>query len=152
MKSKKNTSVLLILVIGIWALVAYQFFSFGNTENNEVQHKVVEPLQNLTMQEQPINLIKVDYRDPFLGGIYTQKNKKRVRKPQLKKTTNSWPQVGYKGFIASGKKTIYMIQVNNQNQMFTIGATIQELTLKKATKTSIIVRYKGEQKEIRLQQ
>lgn len=151
MKSKKSLYILLPIVIGIWAMVIYQFISFGHAEVQLMQMQQVKPLQDLTIQKQDKDPIVVDYRDPFLGKIYSKKKKKGYKTKTVKPPV-VWPQIKYKGLVSSGKNTIYMVMINNKDEILKLGNSKEDVVLKKASKKSITVQYKGEHKEFLFQQ
>lgn len=143
---------MLPLVIGIWGMVVYQFFSFGSSDVVVTPSVNVKPLKDLTTQQTKVDTIVVDYRDPFLGKLYSSNKPKVVSKPKVPKPEVKWPQVIYKGLVASGNNTIYLVIVDGANQMYRLGDNKSDLTLKTATDKSLTFRYQGEQKEFALQQ
>lgn len=148
MKNKKSIYILLPLVLLIWGTVMYQFFSFSATEE-----EVIVPTNEISLK--PIKAIKRDtfsintnYRDPFLGKVYTVKNDTVPKKMKAVKVVEPlvWPNIQYKGIVSDTKDKIkiYMLVINNQTFLMKKGETQNEIYLKDGDRESVYVKYKGQ--------
>lgn len=160
MKNKKNIYILMPLVLLVWGAVLFQIFSFTSTEEELPQNSAEFSFRPLKIHERKPFVINVNYRDPFLGKIYSAQNApiKKTLYPESKKTVKStedlvWPAINYKGMIADskGKNKLFVIIINNKNHYMKIGDTEDEIFLKDGDKESIYVKYKGNLNLIMLQ-
>lgn len=149
MKSKKSIYVLLPLVLLIWGLLIYQFFSFSSAESNFSE---IEP----SIDFKPSELTKIDtfsldvnYRDPFLGKMY--KDSKKEKGGERKKTPSRpavnfvWPDIKYKGIVSDMKDTkkVFLLAINGKNFLMKAGETQNEVTLKKGDRNRVTLSYKN---------
>jgi hypothetical protein len=159
MKNKKGIYILLPLVLGIWGTVLYQFFSFGDQEEqiNTASFDSVNlsPLKKFAADTSEID---VNFRDPFLGGSYqpaSTNNTSNVRpvktvkkvKPQVKvKEPLVWPDIKYKGIVSDtkNKNKVFMLVINGRTFLMKIGSTENEVTLVDGDRETIDVKYKKE--------
>lgn len=158
MKNKKNTYILLLVVLTIWGLVIYRFFSFSG---NEVQAENTSGnfrMKPLVIKERDTFTVNVNYRDPFLGKMYLPVAKARI---SSKKTKNNkpkdallWPPVVYKGIVSDNKnrKKIFMVIINGQRYLMSEKDTEQEVTLTGGSREFITIKYKGKTDKILLQE
>ncbi|WP_276381606.1 hypothetical protein [Flavobacterium sp. H4147] len=159
MKNKKNIYILLPLVLFVWGAVLFQVFSFTNSDD-------VLPVNNPEFNIKPLKVTKretfainINYRDPFLGKMYTLESAPKPKVSQSAPKTAKqpealvWPNIIYKGVIADskGKNTIYMLIIDNKNYYMKIGDTENEVFLKSGDKESVYVKYKGNLNIIMLQ-
>lgn len=159
MKNKKNIYILLPLVLFVWGAVLFQVFSFTNSDD-------VLPVTNPEFTIKPLKVTKretfainINYRDPFLGKMYTQETAPKPKAlhstPKIAKQPEAlvWPNIIYKGVIADskGKNTIYMLIIDNKNYYMKIGDTENDVILKSGDKESVYVKYKGNLNIIMLQ-
>jgi hypothetical protein len=151
MKNKKNIYILLPIVILIWGLLIYQFFSFSNHNADEtiVSEAKVKPIK---IKERQIVSIAINYRDPFLGKMYTAVHrktlaKKKVTTPTPKKVIDPivWPSILYKGIVSDtkDKNKVFMLIIDGQTFLMKKGSTEREIFLKEGDRESIEVKYKG---------
>jgi len=156
MKNKKNIYILLPIVLGIWGMVIYRLFSFGNPDTN-----IPASTSNFTFK--PIDIkardtfsIDVNYRDPFLGKIYSKDSQKKNTShvSKVKKDTLIWPNIVYKGLVSDSKekKKVFLVSINGQTYFMNEKTTEQEVTLKKGDRNTIEVLYKGKKNKIGLQE
>lgn len=155
MKNKKSIYFLLPLVLLIWAIVIYQFFSF-TTPDDSLDHTPTEfRIKPLKIKEPTRFSINVDYRDPFLGKMYatretTKSNDKKgsvISKKRQPKTEETliWPSIHYKGTISDSKqkKTLFIMVIDGHNYYMKKGDTENGVFLKDGNKESVYVKYKG---------
>lgn len=154
MKNKKNTYILLLLVLFIWGAVMYQFFSFSNAnEENLIVSKEfnLKPIEIKTRDTFSIN---ANYRDPFLGKTFEDKNssttstkkaiKKKPKEPKVEEVF-VWPKILYKGIVSDtkDKNKVFMLIIEGQTFLMKIGSTEKEVFLKEGDRESIYIKYKG---------
>ncbi|HBI00704.1 MAG TPA: hypothetical protein PLL09_01160 [Flavobacterium sp.] len=149
MKNKKTIYILLPIVLFIWGMLIYQFFSYSTSESTIPDF---EP--NLTNKLEKIEqidtfTIDINYRDPFLGKIYKeQKDKKSNSTVQIKSIEPEgilWPDIKYKGIVSDTKdKTkVFLIVIGGKNCLMRIGQTQNEITLKGGNKNEVKLKYKN---------
>jgi hypothetical protein len=153
MKSKKSIYILLPVVLLIWGVVLFQFFSFSTPAevvNSTSPEFVIKPFK---MKERTPFLINVNYRDPFLGKVYSiqesskvKSNKVKVKKIPKPEEAIVWPAIQYKGMLSDPKekKKRFMLVISGKNYFMKIGETQEEVYLKDGDKESIYVIFKGD--------
>jgi hypothetical protein len=145
-------------VLLIWGLLIYKFISFSNPELPDTSFSEDISIKPLAIKQiQPV-VIKVGYRDPFLGKMYmpvkaTAKKRKIAGKAKQEEPV-SWPNVVYKGIVSDtkDKKKIFMVIINGQTYLMKEKDTEQEITLKSGNRESIYVKYKGDLTQILIQE
>jgi len=148
MKNKKSIYLLLPVVLLIWGLVIYQFFSFSNepAPNAEEQNYSLETLK---IKERDTIPIVVNYRDPFLGKMYGPHQKtvgvKKTKRPVKETPPLVWPAIIYKGIVSDTKneKKVFMLIINGRTFLMKKGSTENEILLIDGTKESVSVKYQG---------
>lgn len=152
MKNKKSIYILLPVVLLVWGVVIFQFFSFTTPDvvlENAVPELNIKPFK---LKERSTFSVDVNYRDPFLGKVYTAKEVSNVKKSVIKvkkmpkpEETIVWPTISYKGLISDvkGKNKTFMIVISGKNHFMKVGETENEIFLKDGDKESIYVKYKG---------
>ncbi|KDN54701.1 hypothetical protein FEM21_22150 [Flavobacterium seoulense] len=92
--------------------------------------------------------INTDYRDPFLGKMYSSETVKSAKKKTTPKKTEPlvWPTIQYKGIVSDTKEKskIFMLVINNQTHLMRKGQTENEIYLKEGDRESVYVKYKGQ--------
>lgn len=155
MKNKKKTYILLFIVLLIWGLVIYQFFSLGNSEVAINETGSNYDLKPLNIKKRDTFSINVDYRDPFLGRMYqpeTKSSKPFKRKVHPKEPV-IWPNIIYKGIVSDGKdkKKVFMVMINGQAHFMKENDREQGIQLKSGNRSSIQVIYEGQRNDIMIQ-
>lgn len=155
MKKKKNTYLLLALVLFIWGMVIYRFFSYTSPElpqNTSSKQFTMRPLE---MKPKENFVIDVNYRDPFLGKMYAPAT---ASKPTAKKRKIvepvEWPQVIYKGIVSDtkDKKKVFMLIINGKAHMMKEKEVVDNILLKSGNRNSVTVKYKGDLTTIMIQE
>jgi hypothetical protein len=152
MKNKKSIYILLPVVLLVWGVVIFQFFSFTTPDvvlDNTVLELNIKPFK---LKERSTFSVDVNYRDPFLGKVYAVNEASKVKKDVVKvkkkpkpEETIVWPTILYKGLISDvkGKNKTFMIVISGKNHFMKVGETENEIFLKDGDKESIYVKYKG---------
>ena len=152
MKSKRNTYILIGLVLIIWGLVIYQFFDgAGPVENLMVQNELTS-FRPKEVQPRDTFSINTFERDPFLG---TFKTKPRVKRSYIKPPEPiSWPSIVYKGTISNSSNAgnIFIVEINGTQHLLKKGAAENGVKLLKGGDKQITVSYQKQQKQIAIQQ
>lgn len=152
MKSKKNIYILLPIVLLIWGVVIFQFFSFATPDELVTNTSPEFDLKPFKLKERTPFLINVNYRDPFLGKAYSiqqiskvSSNKVKVKKASKPEEVIVWPVIQYKGMLSDPKEKNkrFMLVISGKNYLMKTGDTQDEIFLKDGDKESIYVRYKG---------
>lgn len=147
---KKNNKqlqfVLLILVILIWGVIAYQLFNYRSVpELNYVTTKNNLPLTKAASKKDTFSLL-VNYPDPFTGNRQklNEKNGSSQSKKVRKKITSTRPNIEYLGYSLD-EDAINRIRVRLNGQLHTLQLRdkLENLRLKAISKDSIILSDKG---------
>lgn len=147
MKNKNRTYLLLAAVVAVWGTIGYKLYSNMNPTTTKTSVVANTDFKRIETKKGDQREIQPDYRDPFLGKIYRRKVQPKVVKKTIKKDPVPFPPIQFIGVI-SGKTTSYIIQINGSQEIFKIGQTHQEITLKKGTNKSVLISYKGTSKTI----
>jgi hypothetical protein len=148
----------------IWAIVFNKIFKFfgNNVEENNVSVNpitIVDPRMNFS--KDTFDLRKVE-RDPFLGKYAVSRAKKHKANTTLvsrrKKTSitpkNSikkpWPKLSYHGFVKGAKSTSELILIRMNNKFYKIreGDMLEDISVKRIYRDSIIIKRNRESKTV----
>ncbi|WP_103865336.1 hypothetical protein [Aquimarina sp. I32.4] len=153
LKGKKGLYVLLPLVAFIWGAIVFQVVGAFSDEDPVVMGTEEVSVAPIKTKERERFKLGVVERDPFLGTLYKPKKKKiSTVKVRVKKTVLVWPSIQYKGVVSGQGNTnaIYLIEINNADQLIKLRQTISEVTLVKAFSSSVRLRYKGKTKDFKI--
>lgn len=151
MKNKKSIYILLPIVLLIWGMLIYQFFSYSvpdeALENTSTEFNV-KPFK---LKERASFTVNVAYRDPFLGKMYVapvsnqNKNSNKTKKSPKPVETIVWPTVLYKGMISDAKEKtkVFIMTIAGHDFFMKKGDTANEVFLRDGDKESVYVKYKG---------
>lgn len=152
MKSKRNTYLLIGLVLIIWGLVIYQLFGGNDADNSLMVQNEVTSFQPKEVQARDTFSISTFDRDPFLGTFKTRAPVKRrhIKPPEI----INWPNIVYKGTISNSSNagSIYIVEINGMQHLLKKGAMENEVKLLKGTAKQITVSYQKQKKKIVIQQ
>ncbi|HEU4789521.1 MAG TPA: hypothetical protein VFS71_07540 [Flavobacterium sp.] len=152
MKSKKSIYILLPVVLSIWGVVIFQFFSFSTPDEVITNTSMEFTVKPFKLKERTPFLINVNYRDPFLGKIYNTQvvtkgstSKVKIKKEIKPEETIVWPSIQYKGMLSDPKEKHkrFMLVIAGKNYFMKTGDMQEEIFLKNGDKESIYVTYKG---------
>jgi uncharacterized cupredoxin-like copper-binding protein len=151
MKNKKSVYILLPIVLLIWGMLIYQFFSYSvsdpSLENTSTEFNV-KPLK---VKERTPFAVNVAYRDPFLGKMYIapvsiqKKSSNTTKKSPKLEETIVWPLIHYRGMISDPKEKnkVFIMTIEGHDYFMKKGDTENEVFLKDGDKESVYVKYKG---------
>ncbi|WP_438422977.1 hypothetical protein [Aquimarina macrocephali] len=164
MNKKILNSVLIFFMLIIWAIVFNKIFNFfgNNIEEDSMSVNpitIVDPRMNFS--KDTFNLRKIE-RDPFLGKYMTSRAKKRKTSTKLvtrPKKTNSvpknnikkpWPKLSYHGYVKGAKSTSELILIRMNNKFYKIreGDMLEDISVKKIYRDSIIIKRSKENKTV----
>lgn len=158
MKNKRNTYILLVVVLFIWGAVIYRFFNFiDNEEATPEDRGMVFLPKKQSVKQRKQAVINTRYRDPFLGKLYVdngQTSKKPLRKRVRKVSTAiTLPNLVYKGLVtdSGNKKNIFMVLINNSVYLLKINETEQGIKIIKGNRKEITVNFMDKQHTIALE-
>ncbi|KAF2518529.1 hypothetical protein E0W68_09410 [Flavobacterium salilacus subsp. salilacus] len=156
MKNKKAIYILLPLVLLIWAMVIYQFFSFSGSDAVAVNNNKAYTIKPINIPVKDTFTINVNYRDPFLGKMYLPNNNKTsISKKTKPKPAEPiiMPHIIYKGIVSDNQneKKVFMVIIKGQTFLMKEKDTEQEVTLKNGNREYIEVVYKGQKNKIVIQ-
>ena len=155
MNNKKKTYVLLAIVVIIWVLLIYRFFSLTAGNPAEIVSSQSTMTGTLAVKKRDTFSVNVNYRDPFLGKMYVADNVVKPQKKHLKKVEPVvWPDVVYKGMVSDtkDKKKVFMLIIDRKTYLMKEKETEGGITLKKGNRESIDIKYKGESFSILIQE
>lgn len=160
MKSKKNTYLLLALVLGIWGMIGYQFFNFSNNSNDNVASQNTLLIAEVDYREPDTTLIDIEYRDPFSGELNVVVEKELVdnsgnstnyykEKEEIKE-----PIIKYKGIVSdlNDKVKIFMMIIDGNTYLMKQGEEEKDVKLIKGDRKTLTIKHKGELKTILIEE
>lgn len=155
MKNKKVTTLLIIVVVGIWGVIFFRLVSSMSGEDDYIGRSDIRVKINAKdFQEIKPYILIAKYRDPFLGRTFHEEGKgvisQRKNIPIVKKETIpaveiDWSFIKYLGLINNSKinKKVGLISINNDEYMISDGDVIKEVKCIKTYKDSICISYQG---------
>lgn len=168
MKKKGTQYILLLVVLGIWGMIGYRFFSYLAPEEEKQEEKAYAP-QSLTLGRLKTEYsISCNYPDPFMkqerssapARWKAQPSSSSVVKDPKKKTApkviqppaNDFPSIQLAGVIANkqgGKKSAIVV-LEGKEYSLAQGETLNGIRLAKIFSDSVLVTYQKKNKIIRL--
>lgn len=159
MKSKKSIYILLPIVLIIWGMIIYQFFSYTNSQVIEVQEEL--PLfVNIDYKEPDTTALDISHRDPFTGKLEnakenigsTRKNAANASKMNAESKHEEQTKIEYKGIVSdvANKKKVFMVIIDNRTFLMKQGDKENEVELINGNRESITIKHKGKKKNILL--
>lgn len=155
MTKKRNTKLLLIAVIAIYAAIIVRFFMLRSGDDSRAI--AIDPIGKFTPAEYKVAsafTINNNYRDPFLGTlpstsqqVPTQKNSQ----PQ-EEQPSYFPSIRYNGIVsdADSNNKVISIVVNDKEYVIREGKTVDSVDVLQADDKTLQVRYKNTSKKIKL--
>lgn len=155
MKSKKSIYILLPLVLIIWGMLIYQFFSYSSPDEIEIDAEV-PTVVNIEYNAPDTTTIDASHRDPFTGKL---ENSKSANKKVVKSNTHSMNQdvapqeqvqIEYKGIVTDvvNKNKVFMILINNQTFLMKQGDKEKDVELISGNNESILIKHRGKKTKI----
>ncbi|NVK51288.1 MAG: hypothetical protein HWD85_00015 [Flavobacteriaceae bacterium] len=149
MNKKVKTYLLFAIVVCIWGLIGYNIYSYSNPTLEATKPSAIKTNFKIKKSTNPKVLEIANYRDPFLGKIVYTKKKTTNKQPVPK---IPFPSVIYHGLVTGNKAKSYIISVNNQQEIFKIGSTFNQIRLISANAKKVVVEFQGVTKHIQKQQ
>lgn len=157
MQKTKLNKILIFLVVVIWGILLFNFFSAYFTESKI--EKVKKPLvANVPLRNQikkDTFVIHYPKRDPFLGKSSTVKVAKQYISKKKKivsanKTLLTWPKIIYLGFVKSNsnKLRLGLLRINGILYRVHKGTTESGVKIIDINKEYIRVQFDKETKDI----
>ena len=142
MKRKRNTYILLAVVLTIWGLLLYKVFSYSSPQPH------TETLGTV-MQESPLQRnvdvdtfsLAVNYRDPFLGKPYRRQKETKKTKTRLRPVSIQWPEITYQGIVSDSreKNKVFMVMIGGKSFFMRERQKEEEILLYRGNRREIIV-------------
>lgn len=155
-KSKRNTYILLVVVLVIWGLIIYKFFTYRQSGTAMSQTSVEQGLARkpIDVKKPEVFTIEVNYRDPFLGKMNQTGQVKKsnvLRKKEVQPTV--WPSIIYKGVVSDSKekKKVFMLLIDQKPFFMKEKQLEGGVLLKSGDRKSITVQYEKQENKIYLQ-
>jgi len=152
LKNKTKTSVLGLLVLGIWGTIGYKIISGINPTQPSSDNSLVTPdfALEYTKEKDSFKIINLD-RDPFLGTILVSKKTNKTVLGSKKKEVN-FPEVVYKGILETNgsNNRIFILSINNKEYLLKKGQIADSVKLNYGNTKSVRVSYKNTSKTIKL--
>lgn len=146
MKNKKTLYILLPLVIVIWGLIIWKLVSYTKedsvTSNQKWTQETAEVSDSLEY------VIIANYSDPFLrnkSSAYIQPQKQTritgITETRVKSlvTTNTKPDITYKGQIKSTTRTTAIVLKNDKTFLLSEGSILNDIKIVRIYPDSILV-------------
>ncbi|MBR9914711.1 MAG: hypothetical protein GYB32_07780 [Algicola sp.] len=140
MKNKKNTYLLVVLVIGVWGTIAFKVVKGLNTELPETVLKENVSTKSFKI-EVPIDTFSISLmdRDPFLGTFL-----RRHKKPKTKKIKSVvWQPIEYLGIVKSNNQNIFIVTINGKQSLLKKGQFKDSVQLISGNFKQVTMRYKN---------
>lgn len=157
MKNKKSIYILLPIVLFIWGTVIFQFFTFSGNDGDITDISNKFEIKPLKVKERDTFTINVNYRDPFLGKMYSP-NSTHIARHHSKKIPKPiepiiWPQILYKGIVSDtkNKTRVFMLIINGKTYLMKKGDIQEGVLLKDGNRLSIDAKFKDALNVIPLQ-
>ena len=149
-KNNNKTYFLLVAVLIIWGLIAYQIISSLNpTEVITTSQELDVSFNPKPMKKQDTFSITENNRDPFLGTI----EKPKVTKPKTIKQqpTEIEIPISYSGLMVdkNTKEKIFFVHINNNQHLMNINDVIDDVKLLSGNENEVIISYKNKRKTIK---
>ena len=155
MKNKRNIYFLVVAVISIWGYIAYKMYASLNPEDAIImpQNQIAD-FKPEKIKEIEKFTINANYRDPFLGKLFTEKKSKKRNTSIKKKPIVVFPPIIYNGLIRpkeSGRPILFLITINNQQQFLSVGKQIDGVKLLKGNDKEISILFQTKRNIIAIQ-
>lgn len=141
--------MLLSIVLIIWGIIGYQFLNKFSPNTKEIGINSSFEFIPKKLIQQKKHTVLANYRDPFLGKLLTLKKKSTKRKKTVAKVKIAFPKIIYNGVVEGSSKS-FILTINNEQEIMTIGQVFKKVTLKKANNKSIKILFNSEIKTIQL--
>ncbi len=154
MKKNTKTYLLLAIVLIIWGTIAYRIFSSLSSDTGPEVKVNLQYFKPKPIAARDTFSISGDYRDPFLGTIYGNKEKiTTTKKPPKVQESVPDRDIRYTGLItdASTKQKIFFVGINGQQHLMGTGDKIDGVTLLSGTLETITVKDGAKSRTITLQ-
>ena len=150
MNKQQKTYGLLLAVLIIWGIIGYQIYVRLNPPSPELSTtKYTKSFIRQEPMKSSFYEVKVNYRDPFLGGFPIKRVvNKRTIKP---KPTTPFPTIIYNGIIEGNSTKSYILTINDSQEILKLGQESQEVKLISANTKNAVVKFQGVKKTILLQ-
>lgn len=156
MKQKKNTYLLLLLVLIIWGIIGYKIVaSMYPSDDIELVNNNSQKFTPKLSQEENSFELNLNYRDPFFKHKVSKKKKSnsypKAKAPEIE---IPFPPIVYNGLIVPKekyRKTIYLVSINNKQQFLSVGTEKDGVALVKGSNKSITVKFQQHKKEFSIQ-
>lgn len=158
MKNKKFTYLLILAVVGLWAVIIHRIYAATKDEEGRIVEMPIKKQQlfnQLNHQHDQWELVK-DYRDPFSMNLIGINEVTKVVNTDEKillpiKQIVRWPEVDYLGWITGASKMKFaLLMIGGKEIMLAEGQQSLGLKLKKIAADSVNIEYAKETKFIKL--
>ncbi len=152
MNKKKNSKILLLIVILIWGFLIYKIYDAFRPNEKNIRKSTPESFNPpLSQERDTFSLLPID-SDPFLGTAYVKKQvntNKPAPNNRKKEEEVIWPVINYLGIVSdeNSATSVFILQINGQQHLVKKGETILEINLINGSQEKVILRYKGKEKE-----
>lgn len=145
MKNKVFTYVLLVIVLVVWGIIFNKIFQ-ANADETTISDSKPMKVKSDTLFTPKQYLLKLNYREPFLGTSYTVKKKAQV-KPKSIKPVDPFPieDLSYLGMIKNAKKktSIAIVKWRGVESYVGIGEKVNNIKILSVENSYIEVQVQG---------
>lgn len=152
MKKKKNSKILLFIVIIIWGFLFYKIYDAFRPNPKNIRTKAPETfIPPPNAEKDTFSLLPIE-RDPFLGTLYVKKNEKKIihaNKNKKKEDDIVWPDIKYLGIVSDqdASTSVFILQINGRQHLIKKGESIEGIQLVYGSNNNLQLRYKGKIKK-----
>lgn len=151
---------LIIVVIGLWGIILYRVieaFSVPEDELTLINKNSGLKTENSKIAEEQTLLL--NYKDPFLKSIYTQKSSNAFKSNRKKSNVNIRPTkkirlnnaITYQGQISDANRNIAILKIDGKDVLLKEKDVHLDLQLKKIYKDSVILIFQDQPFSIKKQ-
>jgi hypothetical protein len=157
--SKKTAWILLPAVLLIWGLLAWKIYAAMKDDSDApfvADAPTLSTSQHTTIPD--TYQLLLDYPDPFLTAKKTPVRNAASPKPKSTAApaanitpvpSPTWPELRYAGLVQSHGKTLGFLSVNGESHFVKTNDVIDDLTVQKIWKDSVLVMRGKEKKVVR---
>ena len=145
MKNKKINYLLIPVVVMIWGYVAYSLITYGE-EEEKIEPILINSIIDRQGGDKERKKLYLNYRDPFLKGIRTQRRVSPVKASvkNAEKTPErkiEWGEVVYNGYLQNkdDEKKIGLLKINGTNVLAVTGESTTDIIIREIRQDSILL-------------
>ncbi|UTW62097.1 hypothetical protein KFE98_19130 [bacterium SCSIO 12741] len=158
MKSKPVKITLLIGVVAIWGLIAYQILAPASIEDDNLTFAMNRPVAQVSEEKREVVDLQKNYADPFFKKMAYQPpsnpiqpvTQKKRAKPVIAKPVKIWPPVVYNGTVKNHTTgNLYaFFEINGRKEALEEMEEFESIKVLKIWKDSVLLEFENQQRTI----